>query len=93
MQDRDLLRSALGLAPPWRVVRSEFDAARRRLDIHLDFAIGSRFACASCGVACPALCRTGPPGDEHNPHRICHPCGSGRHRTRGELTPGHDAAA
>lgn len=54
MQDRDLLQSALGLAPPWRVVRSEFDAARRRLDIHLDFAIGSRFACASCGVACPA---------------------------------------
>jgi transposase len=54
MQDRDLLQSALGLAPPWRVVGSEFDAARRRLDIHLDFAVGSRFACASCGAACPA---------------------------------------
>jgi transposase len=54
MQDRELLQSALGLAPPWRVVRSEFDAARRRLDIHLDFAAGSRFACASCGAACPA---------------------------------------
>jgi transposase len=54
MQERELLQSALGLAPPWRVVRSEFDAARRRLDIYLDFAAGSRFACASCGAACPA---------------------------------------
>ncbi|MGH6962184.1 MAG: transposase, partial [Dongiaceae bacterium] len=33
MQDRDLLQMALGLTPPWRVVRSEFDAAQRRLDI------------------------------------------------------------
>jgi len=53
MQDRDLLQSALGLASPWRVVRSEFDAAQRRLDIHIDFAVGSRFACAGCGAACP----------------------------------------
>jgi transposase len=54
MQERELLQSALGLAPPWRVVRSEFDAARRRLDIYLDFAAGSRFACPGCGTACPA---------------------------------------
>jgi len=53
MQDRELLQSALGLAPPWRVVRSEFDAARRRLDIHLDFPAGSRFSCAGCGTASP----------------------------------------
>lgn len=54
MQDRDLLQMALGLMPPWRVVGSEFDAAQRRLDIHLDFPTGSRFACPSCGAACPS---------------------------------------
>ena len=54
MQERELFQSALGLSPPWRVVRSEFDAAGRRLDIYLDFAPGSRFACAGCGTACPA---------------------------------------
>ncbi len=37
------------------VTKSEFDAAARRLDIFLDFAKGSRFACPECGVAgCPA---------------------------------------
>jgi hypothetical protein len=31
--------------------RSDFDAAAKRLDIHLDFAKGSRFACPVCGAA------------------------------------------
>lgn len=53
MRDVDLLQMALGLAPP--VVRSVFDAEARRLDIHLDFPRGSRFACPVCGVTdCPA---------------------------------------
>ncbi|MGH7152656.1 MAG: helix-turn-helix domain-containing protein, partial [Acetobacteraceae bacterium] len=55
MRDTNLLQLALGLVPPWAVVRSEFDPTTRRLDIHIDFATGSRFACPGCGAAdCPA---------------------------------------
>lgn len=55
MRDTDLFGMALGIAAPWVVTRSDFDAAARRLDIHLDFAKGSRFACPACGAAsCPA---------------------------------------
>lgn len=55
MRDTDLFRMALGIEPPWVVTKSQFDAAAKRLDIHLDFARGSRFACPQCGVAdCPA---------------------------------------
>ena len=55
MRDTSLLQLALGVAPPWTVTGSEFDAEARRLDIHIDFAAGSRFACPSCGAAdCPA---------------------------------------
>ena len=50
-----LLQLALGLTPPWTVIRSDFDPEARRLDIDIDFAPGSRFACPSCGAAdCPA---------------------------------------
>jgi transposase len=51
MRDTDLFRMALGIELPWVVTKSEFDAAAKRLDIHLDFAKGSRFACLECGVA------------------------------------------
>ena len=55
MRDTELFGMALGIEPPWVVTTSAFDAAARRLDIHLDFAKGSRFACSECGVAgCPA---------------------------------------
>jgi transposase len=55
MRDTSLLQLALGLVPPWAVTGTEFDAAARRLDIHIDFAAGSRFACPTCGTAnCPA---------------------------------------
>jgi transposase len=55
MRDTSLLQLALGIVPPWSVAGSDFDAAARRLDIHIDFTAGSRFACPSCGVAnCPA---------------------------------------
>jgi transposase len=55
MRDTDLFQMALGLVPPWAVERSTFDAAAKRLDIYLDFAKGSRFACPECGTAgCPA---------------------------------------
>jgi len=55
MRDTNLLGLALGLTPPWTVTRSDFDAGARRLDIRIDFAAGSRFACPECGAAdCPA---------------------------------------
>ncbi|OYV72829.1 MAG: ISL3 family transposase, partial [Acidithiobacillus ferrivorans] len=55
MQDTTLLQQALGIAPPWSVTRSDFDPVARRLDIHIDFAAGSRFACPTCAAAaCPA---------------------------------------
>jgi transposase len=55
MRDTALLQRALGLTPPWRVSRSDFDPAAHRLDIEIDFPPGSRFACPSCGAAdCPA---------------------------------------
>src|SRR5580693_8937712 len=55
MRDTSLLQQALGLAPPWAVSRSDFDPEAHRLDIEIDFAPGSRFACPTCGAAdCPA---------------------------------------
>ena len=55
MRDTDLFRMALGIEPPWVVAKSDFDAIAKRLDIYLDFARGSRFACSECGIAgCPA---------------------------------------
>ena len=55
MQDTTLLQQALAITPPWSVMRSAFDPVARRLDIHIDFAAGSRFACPTCGAAeCPA---------------------------------------
>jgi len=55
MRDTILLQQALGLAAPWTVTRSDFDAAAQRLDIEIDFAAGSRFTCPSCGATdCPA---------------------------------------
>jgi len=55
MRDTSLLQQALGLTPPWTVSRSDFDPEARRLDVQIDFAPGSRFACPICGAAdCPA---------------------------------------
>jgi len=55
MRDTTLMQQALGLTPPWTVVRSDFDTAARRLDVEIDFTPASRFACPNCGAAdCPA---------------------------------------
>jgi transposase len=55
MRETALLQLALGLTPPWTVSRADFDPEARRLDIQIDFAPGSRFACPVCGAAdCPA---------------------------------------
>jgi transposase len=49
MHDAELFQRALGLVEPWEVVDVRFDAERRRLDLRIDFAKGSRFACPECG--------------------------------------------
>ncbi len=49
MAERGLFERALGLRWPWRVKRTEFDAAERRLDPHSDFEPGGTFDCRSCG--------------------------------------------
>jgi transposase len=51
MRDTALLQQALSLAPPWTVSRSDFDPEAHRLDVEIDFAPGSRFACPTCGAA------------------------------------------
>ncbi len=54
MSDTHLLQMALGLTPPWTVTGADFDPEARRLDIHIDFPSGSRFACPECGATgCP----------------------------------------
>lgn len=50
-QPQALFAVALGLTPPWRVVRVELDAPDHRLDIWLDFERGTRFPCPACGAA------------------------------------------
>jgi transposase len=54
MKDTSLLELALGLTAPWQVTGIDFDAEEGRLDLHVDFKRGARFACGACGVAdCP----------------------------------------
>ncbi len=38
MRDTELFQAALGLAAPWQVPASRFDAAARRLDIDISFS-------------------------------------------------------
>jgi transposase len=54
--EQELFSAALGLLPPWRVARSEFDAKAGRLDLYLEFPRGARFGCPQPGCAereCP----------------------------------------
>ena len=54
MRDTDLFQLALGISSPWFVASSAFDAAKRRLDIQIDFKTGSRFDCPDCSASgCP----------------------------------------
>ena len=48
-----IFQLALGLRDPWQVSEVTFDPAQRRLDLRVDFARGSRFACPACGALCP----------------------------------------
>jgi transposase len=51
MKETELIQIALMLTPPWKVAECQFDINQKRLDIHLDFAKGSRFSCPACGQA------------------------------------------
>lgn len=52
---KQLFELALQLEPEWRVVSSDLDFARRRVDLRLGFRAGSRFPCPQCGRACEAV--------------------------------------
>jgi len=52
---KQLFELALQLEPPWRVLSSDFDFARRRVDLRLGFRAGSRFPCPQCGRACQTV--------------------------------------
>jgi transposase len=53
-QANALFGAALGLREPWMVERIEFSGDQEQLEIWLDFAPGSRFACPECGrEGCP----------------------------------------
>lgn len=54
MGGTDLFQMALGLSPPWQVMRVAFEKETGRLDIFIDFARGSRFCCPECGASSPA---------------------------------------
>jgi hypothetical protein len=52
---KQLFELALQLEPPWRVVSSDLDFARQRVDLRLGFRADSRFPCPQCGRACEAV--------------------------------------
>jgi len=47
--EQQLFTTALGLAVPWRVARSEFDKEAGRLDLYLEYPRGARFPCPEPG--------------------------------------------
>ena len=55
MDQNHLFEIGLGLAAPWKVVRSgleECDGKKKILYVDIDFENGSKFACPSCGLPC-----------------------------------------
>jgi len=52
---KQLSELALQLEAPWRVVISDLDFERRRVDLRLGVRAGSRFPCLQCGRACQAI--------------------------------------
>ena len=53
MVPEELFSLALGLVPPWLVEHVTFTVEKKRLDLHINFPKGSRFACPVCGEECP----------------------------------------
>jgi transposase len=55
MRDIELYQRLLGLAEPWTVTRVELSIERRRVDVHVGHARGTRFACPEAGCEHAAL--------------------------------------
>ena len=53
MVQEELFSLATGLVPPWLVDHVTFTVEEKRLDLHINFPAGSRFACPVCGEECP----------------------------------------
>ena len=53
MVPEELFSLAIGLVPPWLVDHVTFTVEEKRLDLHINFPKGSRFACPVCGEGCP----------------------------------------
>jgi transposase len=53
MVQEELFSVAIGLVPPWLVDHVTFTVEEKRLDLHINFPAGSRFACPVCGEECP----------------------------------------
>jgi transposase len=53
MAPEELFSVAIGLVPPWLVDHVTFTVEEKRLDLHINFRAGSRFACPVCGEECP----------------------------------------
>ena len=53
MVPEELFSLALGLVPPWLVDHVAFTVQEKRLDLHINFPKGSRFACPVRGAECP----------------------------------------
>ncbi len=48
MESKELYQQLLGLSEPWTVERVELDVARERVEVYVDHASGTRFACPEC---------------------------------------------
>jgi transposase len=48
VSQEDLFKHALNLQDPWYIKSIEFNNTEKRLDIHIDFQVRSRFECSNC---------------------------------------------
>lgn len=50
MKDTELYGQLLGLTPPWTVSKVELRLTQGAVDVHVEHAPGTKFACPKCGV-------------------------------------------
>ena len=54
MSDYTMFQAALGLGREWVVEKTDFNINEKRLDIYLNFKLGSKFKCPECATLCGA---------------------------------------